>query len=601
MTFLVSYAQNFEDVLLWRAVGDAGPGVYVDVGAQSPDVDSVSRLFFERGWRGIHVEPVPEYAQALRDRRPGDTIVQAAVGAARGLNEFHVFADTGLSTLDSAVARSHVDAGFEEGVLQVATVTLDDVLAKAGAEVQWLKIDVEGAESAVIEGWRGDVRPWIVVVEATRPMSQDVTHHAWEPGLLSRGYTFALFDGLNRFYVADAHLDRLPRLDHGACVFDGFALGAESTAPLGAMHRAAVQHLEDALAREREAHQHVEALLQAAQADAAAMGGELASVAAVRDAAQADLATIRQSLGEAEANRDALRAEVAAARHAVVAVEAHRDALLVQLASTRHELSQVGGERDALRSEVEATRHSLEQAQAAYDASRHALTDAETRHSREVAALSERHAERLASQAAALERAELRHAEERAQLAAERGEVHARNEGLVRDVQWLRAELSVQRDRTLDAVDDARRWQAMAQARALELTAVYGSTSWRATAPLRAARLGARRIKALVMRTGQRIRWTSRAALTSIVRFAGQWSWVRRFGAVTLAPFPTLERRARRALYGPVGQPVAVLPVPTAAPVVPITQESSSTAADDTLSPYANVLSAAMRAGTRNA
>jgi hypothetical protein len=41
----VSYAQNFEDVMLWRAFRDVEQGFYVDLGAQDPLVDSVSLAF----------------------------------------------------------------------------------------------------------------------------------------------------------------------------------------------------------------------------------------------------------------------------------------------------------------------------------------------------------------------------------------------------------------------------------------------------------------------------------------------------------------------------------------------------------------------------
>ena len=53
----VSYAQNFEDVILWRALHDVTPGFYIDIGANSPTIDSVTKAFYERGWRGINVEP----------------------------------------------------------------------------------------------------------------------------------------------------------------------------------------------------------------------------------------------------------------------------------------------------------------------------------------------------------------------------------------------------------------------------------------------------------------------------------------------------------------------------------------------------------------
>src|SRR4051812_19442188 len=60
MTF-ISYAQNYEDIMLFRALRHVADGFYVDVGANSPDEHSVTKAFYERGWRGINIEPVMEY------------------------------------------------------------------------------------------------------------------------------------------------------------------------------------------------------------------------------------------------------------------------------------------------------------------------------------------------------------------------------------------------------------------------------------------------------------------------------------------------------------------------------------------------------------
>ena len=38
----ISHAQNFEDVMLWRALKHIEHGFYVDVGANDPDVHSVT-------------------------------------------------------------------------------------------------------------------------------------------------------------------------------------------------------------------------------------------------------------------------------------------------------------------------------------------------------------------------------------------------------------------------------------------------------------------------------------------------------------------------------------------------------------------------------
>ncbi|HZY84782.1 MAG TPA: hypothetical protein VFE78_08120, partial [Gemmataceae bacterium] len=53
---MISYAQNGEDVLLGRLFGGQPDGFYVDVGASDPTDLSLTRHFYERGWRGVNVE-----------------------------------------------------------------------------------------------------------------------------------------------------------------------------------------------------------------------------------------------------------------------------------------------------------------------------------------------------------------------------------------------------------------------------------------------------------------------------------------------------------------------------------------------------------------
>jgi len=127
MTF-VSYAQNFEDVLLWRALHDVENGRYLDIGAQDPIVDSVSLAFYEAGWRGIHVEATPAYAQKLRRARPDEVVIQAAITDTAGPIEFYEFPETGLSTGKADIAERHASAGFDSRKIIVPSITLSDLL-----------------------------------------------------------------------------------------------------------------------------------------------------------------------------------------------------------------------------------------------------------------------------------------------------------------------------------------------------------------------------------------------------------------------------------------------------------------------------------------
>lgn len=229
----VSYSQNFEDVILMRAFSDVAQGFYIDVGAQHPLIDSVSRAFYEKGWRGIHVEPVPAYAQALREDRPDETVVQAMLGERNDRLRFYEIPNTGLSSSVQSIAQAHAAHGFRVEETEVEQTTIASIFDNAGDQpIHWLKIDVEGNELSVLRGWlRHPARPWTVVMESTLPLCQSPTHQTWESHLRARGYSFVYFDGLNRFYLHKKHLDLKPKFNHGPCVFDDFSLSGLSSAP----------------------------------------------------------------------------------------------------------------------------------------------------------------------------------------------------------------------------------------------------------------------------------------------------------------------------------------------------------------------------------
>ncbi len=231
---VISYAQNFEDIMLWRALKHVDGGFYIDVGAWSPDLDSVTRLFYEHDWHGISVEPNLEFHAQLEKKRPNDINLRIAVSDEPGVLDMNIFSNPGWSTLDDDIAKKHIADGWEVSKHKVEVTTLSSVWKNhvpAGQEVQFLKIDVEGLEEAVLRG--GDwvhYRPWIVVVEATLPMSQVESHGTWEGILVSADYQFAYADGLNRFYVAKEHSELLLSFKYPPNVFDDFLLYTQQQA-----------------------------------------------------------------------------------------------------------------------------------------------------------------------------------------------------------------------------------------------------------------------------------------------------------------------------------------------------------------------------------
>lgn len=211
----LSYTQNLEDYHLWLALGSNTPGIYIDVGGGHPVADNVSMWFYERGWHGVVVEPQPALAALYPCIRPRDTIFEGLIGRTTGSHELHVFPKLhGLTTTVGANAERSRVHGDSYHTVTLPMLTLAELCHRHGIDrIDFLKIDVEGAEADVLAGndWKR-YRPKIVVAEAIDPATNDPAHAAWEPMLLDAGYRFRLDDTLNRFYVAAECPDVFDRL-----------------------------------------------------------------------------------------------------------------------------------------------------------------------------------------------------------------------------------------------------------------------------------------------------------------------------------------------------------------------------------------------------
>jgi len=222
---IISYAQNLEDVLLWRALGHIKNGFYIDVGANEPELNSVTKMFYDAGWSGINIEPITAFHREFAKQRTRDINLAVAAGATAGsVTLYDVPSVSGWGSMDAAVAAAHRAEGFAVTEQKVPVRTLTSICQEyVKGEIHFLKIDVEGFEGEVLRGMDfGTWRPWILVIEATIPNSRVTNHETWDALVTSSGYQFAYFDGLNRYYVAKEHKPLLESLSVQPNVFDAF-------------------------------------------------------------------------------------------------------------------------------------------------------------------------------------------------------------------------------------------------------------------------------------------------------------------------------------------------------------------------------------------
>ena len=142
-------------------------GVYAEAGALDGILHS-NTLFFEkeRGWNGVLVEANPALVPTLRANRPYADVFGCALGAKKGTADFEAVVGglVGWSGLVDHIEPQHRQRMDERipqayrGVTKVEVRTLADVLDEADVRfVDYLSLDLEGAELAVLEKFPFDV------------------------------------------------------------------------------------------------------------------------------------------------------------------------------------------------------------------------------------------------------------------------------------------------------------------------------------------------------------------------------------------------------------------------------------------------------------
>jgi FkbM family methyltransferase len=207
------------DAIYNAAFGNLKHGVFVEIGAYDGQFVSNTCFLADLGWRGVYVEPIPEFAAACAERHQGNpdvSVVNAAAGKTVGTAELHVAG--ALTTRNDDLFSAYRNISWAKGVLSDRKVTapvttldrlLEDYKIPSGFEL--LVVDVEGAEPDVFAGfdlarWRpkmlivelGDFHPDFVEIEGIRKPAAELRKHT-----LQAGYTEVYVDSINTVFRAN--------------------------------------------------------------------------------------------------------------------------------------------------------------------------------------------------------------------------------------------------------------------------------------------------------------------------------------------------------------------------------------------------------------
>jgi len=192
----VSYSQDFEDFILYYIFYDTPKGFYIDVGAHDPTYFSVTKSFYDRGWKGINIDPIPEKYLLFKKYRPRDINLQLAAGNLEGNTTFKV------DGLVSSLLYNKKDNYSK--IVKISVKTMKNICRTyipKEIKINFCKIDVESAEKYVLLGYDFvNYRPNVFCIESLTNNNNIPEYKEWEDILIKNDFEFAYQFKRNRFY-----------------------------------------------------------------------------------------------------------------------------------------------------------------------------------------------------------------------------------------------------------------------------------------------------------------------------------------------------------------------------------------------------------------
>ncbi|MDP3962606.1 MAG: FkbM family methyltransferase [bacterium] len=206
--FWKSYGgKGLEDLFMELLFNFKESGTYVEIGTNDP-VTSVSytQKFYNRGWRGISVEPGIKEFESLQKVRPGDVNLNICIAGEVGERMFYELADSQASSLlpQFASGKGRVSSR------KVSVSTLKAIFDKfIKSPIDFMVIDAEGVELEILRSndWNKYV-PKAIILETVHHHYREIVEY-----LKSHGYIVVYNNHLNSIFVNKKAFENDSRFD----------------------------------------------------------------------------------------------------------------------------------------------------------------------------------------------------------------------------------------------------------------------------------------------------------------------------------------------------------------------------------------------------
>ena len=201
-----SYSQYNEDIIIDKLLDQKKDGFYIDVGAFDPIVLNNTKLFSDRGWKGINIDPNPKTISKFELQRPKDINLNIGLSSERSELRAVLFEGFKSYTMTEELIKQRLNLGEKiKKDISIKVETLNYIFKKYVPEnttVDFISIDTEGMDLEVLKGnnWNKN-RPKIICIETLNDQRENKNYRKEiHKFLKKRNYKILYDTGLNSIF-----------------------------------------------------------------------------------------------------------------------------------------------------------------------------------------------------------------------------------------------------------------------------------------------------------------------------------------------------------------------------------------------------------------
>ena len=203
---------------LYRDLGlNSRFGTFVEIGGYDGHSYSNTSFLSDQGWRGIYVEPIPDFCKLIRFRHALNNVVVEPVAVNESNHTTNIYLMGTLTTTNQDTKDAYADIPWSERqaetakTVQVECDSIANILARNNVpeNLELMVVDVEGGEEPIISALLASAwRPKVLVVELCDIHPDFSGHEALQlsarrtrKAILDSGYTDVYSDPINTVFL----------------------------------------------------------------------------------------------------------------------------------------------------------------------------------------------------------------------------------------------------------------------------------------------------------------------------------------------------------------------------------------------------------------